>query len=61
MLGSQNMLSMCLCPGEGVVSEPQDEAQASKVGGRVSRGSAEEEGRSAHQPLESCNTAGGQQ
>ncbi len=52
-------LSLSVCAGEGVVSEPPDEAQASEVGGRVSWSSAEEEGQSACEPLESRHTAAG--
>lgn len=48
-----------VCPpaGEGLVPEPQDEAQAAEVGGRVTWGAAEEEGQPAREPLEGRHAA----
>lgn len=50
-----------VCPpaGEGLVPEPQDEAQAAEVGGGVTRGAAEEEGEPAREPLEGRHAAAG--
>lgn len=45
--------------GEGLVPEPQDEAQAAKVGGRVTGGAAEEKGQPAREPLEGRYAATG--
>lgn len=48
-----------VCPpaGEGLVPEPQDEAQAAEVGGRVTWGAAEEERQPAREPLEGRHAA----
>lgn len=50
---------MCPPAGEGLVPEPQDEAQAAEAGGRVTRGTAEEEGQPAREPLEGRHAAAG--
>lgn len=50
-----------VCPraGEGLVPEPQDEAQAAEAGGGITRGAAEEEGEPAREPLEGRHAAAG--